>query len=102
MLLLPCFSCCFPSGLDLDTKLAAKIATENIPCVGLMGIVPLTAGPYAIAITAASSIASLPGGGQTWVIEAVKAIPLTACYHKLTRGAEPTAWEATAMESDSR
>lgn len=89
------------AGLDREPDLAGMESVEEIPCVGLMGVVRLTAGPYALLITSAETVARLPQGGHAWVVTGVRGVPLTEASRKIVRGMDLTPWEAKAVGDDN-
>jgi hypothetical protein len=68
--------------------------------VALLGLIPLTAGPYALIVTKATAKARLPQSGTAWAVEEVRAIPLTLVAAKVDSGAEPLPWEVASMVND--
>jgi len=77
-------------------------AEADTSCVGLFGVIPLTAGPYALLITRATSVGDLPGGGVIWSVGAVQAVPLTLAAAKAGVGSAALPWEVAAMEDDEK
>ncbi|KAA0147266.1 hypothetical protein FNF31_07620 [Cafeteria roenbergensis] len=86
----------------VEAPLLEGPSTEAIPCVAVLGVVPLTAGPYLLLVTGASTVASLPCGAVAWAIEAVRAVPLTLAATKVSSGADLLPWEVESIEDDAQ
>ena len=86
----------------VEAPLLEGPSTEAIPCVAVLGVVPLTAGPYLLLVTGASTVASLPCGAVAWAIEAVCAVPLTLAATKVSSGADLLPWEVESIEDDAQ